>query len=55
MNLIRFASTPRLTWQAALKKAKINLDLLTHNGKKKVLAEECVTLFIDMEKLVTNT
>ena len=55
----KFLLAPGLAWQAALKKAKVKLDLLTDIdlilGKKNVYEEEYVTLFIDMKKLITNT
>ena len=48
-----------LAWQAALKKDKVKLDFLTDIDMllmvKKVLEKEYVTLFINMEKLITNT
>ena len=57
--LQKFLLAPGLAWQAALKKAKVKLDLLTDIdlilGKKNVYEEEYVTLFIDMKKLITNT
>ena len=43
----KFVSAPGLAWQAALKKTKVKLVLLT--------GIEYVTLFIDMQKLKTNT
>ena len=55
----KFVSAPGLTWQAALKKTKVKLDLLTHTNMLlmvgKVLEEEYVTLFIDMLNLIKNT
>ena len=52
----KFLSAPGLAQQAALKKIKVLLDLLTDiHMHKKVLEKEYVTLFIDMEKLITNT
>ena len=55
----KFLLASGLAWQAALKKTKVKLDLLTDIdlilGKKKVYEEEYVTLFIDMKKLITNT
>ena len=54
-----FLSSPRLAWQAALKKTKVKLFLLTDIDMllmiKKVLEEEYVSLFTDMKKLITNT
>ena len=54
----KFLSASGLAWQAALRKAKIKLDLLTDIDMlfmvKKVLEEKYVTLFIDIPKLVTN-
>ena len=53
-----FCSAPGLAWEAALKKAKVNLDLLTDIDMllmiEKVLQEEYITLFVDMQKLITN-
>ena len=55
----KFLSAPGLTWQAALKKTKVKLDLLTDTNMLlmvgKVLEEEYVTLFIDMLNLIKNT
>ena len=55
----KFLSTSGLAWQAVLKKTKAKLDLLTdidiNYGRKFVLEEEYVTLFIDMQKIITNT
>ena len=52
----KFCSAPRLVWQAALKKPKVKLDVLADIVMLlMVLEEEYVTLFIDMQKLITNT
>ena len=55
----KFLSAPGLAWQAALKKTKVKLDLLTDIDMllmvKRVLEEEYVTLFIHMLELITNT
>ena len=55
----RLLSASGLLWQASLKKSKVKLDLLTDVDLllmvEKVLEEECVTLFTDMQKLITNT
>ena len=55
----KFLSATGLAWQAALKKTKVKLDLLTDINMllmvEKVLEEEYVTLFINMQKLITNT
>ena len=55
-------SAPGLAQQAALKKTKVKLDLLTNidvllmvEKALKVLEEEYATLFINMQKLITNT
>ena len=57
LNLAKFLSALRLAWKAALKKAKINLDLLTDIDmllwQKK--EKEYATLFSDMQKEITNT
>ena len=54
-----FLSSQILAWQAALKSSKVKLDLLTNIDMllmvKKVLEEEYVTLFINMQKQITNT
>ena len=59
LDLAKFISAPRLAWQEALKKAKVILDLLTDIDMllmiEKVLEEKYVTLFINMQKLITNT
>ena len=49
-NLIlqNFFSALGIAWQAALKKTKSNLDLLTDINM-------LLSLFINMEKLITNT
>ena len=56
---VRLLSAPELAWQAALKKTKVKLDLLTDTDilsmVVKVSEEEYVTLFINMQKLITNT
>ena len=48
----KFLSAPGLTWQAALKKTKVKLDLLSDTNMLlmvgKALEEEYATLFIDM-------
>ena len=58
----KFFSAPGLAQQAALKKTKVKLDLLTNidvllmvEKALKVLEEEYATLFINMQKLITNT
>ena len=47
---------PGLAWQAALKKAKVKLDLFTDIDMLlmvgKGIREEYVTLFINMQKLI---
>ena len=54
----RFLTTPGLTWQAAFKKTKVKLDLLTEIDMlimvEKVLETEYVMLFIDMPELIAN-
>ena len=55
----RFLTEPGLAWQATLKITKIKWNLLTDN-KMLVMVEKCieeeeVTLFIDMQELITNT
>ena len=55
----KFLSAPGLAWQAALKDwSKIrsfNWYWYVINGRKQILEEEYVTLFIDMQKLIRNT
>ena len=55
----RFLTEPGLAWRATLKITKIKWNLLTDN-KMLVMVEKCieeeeVTLFIDMQELITNT
>ena len=54
----KFLPASGLAWQAALRKAKIKLDLqlilICYSWQKKVLDEKYVTLFIDIPKLVIN-
>ena len=55
----KLPSATGLMQQEALKKTKVKLDLLTGIDmllwQKKVLEEEYVTLFSNMQKLITNT
>ena len=52
----KFLPALALAWKTALKNTKVKLDLLTDiDMLLKVLEEEYVTLFIDMQKLMTNT
>ena len=48
-----------LAWQAAFKKAKVKLDLLTEIDMllmvEEGIEEKYITLFIDMQKLIINT
>ena len=52
----KFRSGQGLAWQAASKKTKMKLDLLTHINMllmvENVLEEEYVMLFINMQKLI---
>ena len=53
----RFLTAPGLTWQAAFKRIKVKLDLLTDIDMLLMVEEgrkEYITLFIDMQKLITN-
>ena len=43
---------PGLEWQAALKKTKVKLDLLTDISILLMIEKGYVTLFIDMQKLI---
>ena len=62
LNSAKFLSAPGLARQAVLKKTKIKLDLLTdmdmllmvEKSRKSGKKEEYVTLFIDIQKLMTN-
>ena len=63
----KFLSVPGSAWQAALENTKVKLDLLTdidmllileeilEEELEEVLEEEYVTLFINKQKLITNT
>ena len=55
----RFLTASSLAWQSSLKNTKVKLDLLTDIDMllmvENVVEEEYVTLFIDMQKLITNT
>ena len=44
----KFLSAPELSWQAAFKKTRVKLVLLTEE-------EKYINLFIDMQKVITNT
>ena len=58
LDLAKSISAPGLAWQAAFKKAKVKLDLLTDIDMvlmvEKLLEEEYVIPFIDTQKLITN-
>ena len=58
LDSVKFLSAPGLARQAALKKTKVKLDLLTDMDMllmvQIVLEEEYVSLFIDMQKLITS-
>ena len=47
LDSAKFLSAPGLAWQAVLKKAKVKLDFL--------IDMLLITLFINMQKLITNT
>ena len=55
----KFISAPGSAGQTSLKKTIVKLDLLTDMDMllmvEKVLEEEYVTLFFDMQKLISNT
>ena len=52
-----FISAPVLAWQAALKKIKVKLDLLTDNDMLLMPQKDIIrlSLLIIMRKLITNT
>ena len=58
LNLVKFLLVPVFAWQAALKKAEVNLELLIDIEMllmmEKELEKEYVTQFIDMQKLMIN-
>ena len=58
LDLARFTTALGLAWQAALKKTKVKFDLLTDIDILLMVEENIiggyVTLFIDMQKLITN-
>ena len=54
-----FLSAPGLTWQAVLKTTKVKLDFLTDINmllmvEKGIRGGLCHSIFIDMQKLITN-
>ena len=62
LNPAKFLSTPLLAYQAAFKKTKVKLDLLTDIDMLLKVEEgirashvKHVTLFIDMQNLIRNT
>ena len=59
LDSTKFLSAPGLAWQAALKKTKVKLDPLTDMDMllmlEKGITGGICTLFIDMQKLITNT
>ena len=59
LDSAKFLLAPGLEWQGVLKKTKVKLNLLTDIDMllivEKELQEECVTLFIDVQKLIRNT
>ena len=59
LDPVHFLSAPGLAWQAALKKTKVKLDLLTDIDMllvvEKGIKGGLVTLFMDIQKLITNT
>ena len=50
----KFLSAPGTAWQGALKNTEVKLDL-RYGIRKKILEEEFVSVFIDMQKSITNT
>ena len=57
LDRAKFLSATGLAWQATLKKTKVKLNFLNDIEMLSMLekSEEYVTLFIDMQKLITNT
>ena len=59
LHLAKFILAPGLAWQTAIKKTKVKLEFSIDIDMllmvKKVIEQEYVTLFIDMQKLITNT
>ena len=55
----KFLSTLGFAWQAASKKTRVKLDILSDTDMllmvENVSEEKYVTLFINMQKLITNT
>ena len=54
----KFLSAPGLAWQAALKKAKVKLDILTDTDILSMVEEGIkggICHSIDMQRLITNT
>ena len=58
LDLAKFLSAPGLPWSAGLKKTKVKLYLSNNIDMllmvEKVLEEEYVNLFINIQKLITN-
>ena len=60
LDAAKFLPDPGLAWQAALKKIKVKLDLLT-DIVMLIMVEKCIrgrichfTVFIDMQKLIIS-
>ena len=51
----KYFAVPGLAWKIASKDTKVKLDLLNHIDMLLMEDKQYVTLFINMQKLITNT